>query len=54
MYFYYLSGLSSPGYVAFTLVSRVKAALILFECAELAGVCSFQFGQYTQSCTSIT
>ena len=49
MHFYNVSGLSSPGYVAFILVSRVKAALILREKAELAGVCSFHCGQYNQS-----
>ena len=32
-------------YVVFTLVSRAKAALILREWAELAGVCSFDSGQ---------
>ena len=36
-----MSGLSSPGYVAFTFVSRVKAALLLFEWAELAGYVAF-------------
>ena len=41
-------------YVVFTLVSRVKAALLLREWVELAEVCSFHFGQYSQSCTSIT
>ena len=43
--FYYVSGLSSPGYVDFTLVSRVKATLVLRKWAELAGVRSFHFGQ---------
>ena len=45
LHFYYESGLSSPGYVGFTLVSRVKAALLLREKAVLAGVCSFHSGQ---------
>ena len=42
---YYVSGLSSPEHVAFTLGSRVKAALLLRKWAELAGVCSFHSGQ---------
>ena len=36
-------GLSSPGYVAFTLVSRVKAVLLLREWAGLAGYVAFTF-----------
>ena len=45
LHFYYLSGLSLPGYAAFSLVSTLKAALLLREWVELAGVYNLNFGQ---------